>query len=84
MLDAAKEFYFGVATDLPDNGRKKPEQPICAVNDIVYYCVPGVRRGEIATVTAYWRDKDTGRIKVKVQLTRTGEEIETYQTNIRY
>lgn len=84
MLDTSKTYFFGVATDLPDNGRKKPEQPECAAGDIMYYFAPGARNnGEICEVKSIWRDDDTGRIKVKVRIMRNGEEVETFQTNIR-
>lgn len=84
MSEFYKDFYFGVATDLPDaDYKKKPEQPKCAVNDIVYYFAPGERQGKTASVLGYWRDDD-GRIKVKIHITATGEEIDVYQTAIRY
>ena len=84
MLDTTKTFFYGVATDLPDaDYKKKPEQPKCAVNDIVYYFAPGERQGKTASVLGYWRDDDE-RIKVKIHVTATGEEIDVYQTQIRY
>lgn len=82
MLDSSRTYFFGVATDTPQR-EKKPEQPNFAINDIVYYYAPGERYGETATVMGYWRDDD-GRIKMSLQITRTGEEIETYQNRIRY
>ena len=75
------DIFLGVATDTPRSG-KRPEQPICAVNDIVYYYEPGSNRGQTATVLGYWRE-DNGRIKVKVKITATGEEIDVYQNRIR-
>lgn len=84
MSEFYKDYYFGVATDLPNaDYKKKPEQPKVAVNDLVYYFAPGERQGKTATVLGYWRDDDE-RIKVKIHVTATGEEIDVYQTAIRY
>ena len=78
-----KDFYFGVATDLPDNGKKKPEQPRFAVNDIVYYCGPGENKGNVATVNGYYRDAENC-IKVNITITATGEEIDVPQNYIKH
>lgn len=84
MLDTTRTYFYGVATDEPNAAyEKKPEQPQFAVNDLVYYFAPGKTHGDPATVTGYYRDDD-GRIKVKLIVTRTGEEITTTQRHIRY
>lgn len=84
MSEFYKDFYFGVATDLPDaDYKKKPEQPRFAVNDLVYYNGPGENKGRTATVTGYFRDENN-RIRVNLHITATGEEITVPQIYIKY
>lgn len=74
MLDNKGTFFFGVATNEPNNGRKKPEQPQLAIGDIAYYYAPGETHGCIATVNGYSRDEN-GRINYNLTVMATGEEV---------